>query len=251
MTSSFNLLSGKTALITGTNRGIGKTILETFAMNGADIIACARRETDEFISFINGIKDKYGIDIHPLFFDLSKDDEIKNALKEIVNKKTRIDILVNNAGIAYGGFLQMTSINKIKEVFDINFFAPMLITQYVSKLMIHQKQGSIINIASVVALENYPGYSAYGSSKAALIYATKTLSGELAPYNIRINAIAAGLTNTDMANQMEVKAKEGMLKDSAMKRMASTEEIANSVLFLASDLSSFVNGQVLRVDGGM
>jgi 3-oxoacyl-[acyl-carrier protein] reductase len=145
----------------------------------------------------------------------------------------------------------MTPISKIKEVFEINFFSQLLIIQYVSKLMMKQKSGSIVNMASIVGLDGYPGYTAYGSSKAALIYATKTLARELAPYNVRINAIAPGLTETDMAMQMEGKAKDKMVNDSAMKRLAKPEEIANMALFLASDLSSFVNGQVMRVDGGM
>jgi 3-oxoacyl-[acyl-carrier protein] reductase len=248
---SSKLLENKTALITGCNRGIGKVILETFAMNGASIVACARKESPEFTAFLDDVALKYGISIRALYFELTNEAEIKDSLKTLVTEKCKIDILVNNAGIAHGGFLQMTSINTIKEVFEINFFSQLLIIQYISKLMMRQKSGTIINMSSIAGLDAYPGYSAYGSSKAALIYATKTLAIELAPYNIRINAVAPGLTETDMATQMEEKAKDIMVGDSAMKRLAQPQEIANMALFLASDLSTFVNGQVMRVDGGM
>lgn len=248
---SSNLLEGKTALITGCNRGIGKVMLETFAMNGASIWACARKETPEFTTFLNETASKYKVTIRALYFELTNEQEIKDALKVLVTEKCKIDILVNNAGIAHGGFLQMTSLSTIKDVFEINFFSQLLIIQIVSKLMMRNKSGSIINMSSIAGLDAYPGYSAYGSSKAALIYATKTLAKELAPFNIRINAVAPGLTETDMATQMEDKAKDIMVGDSAMKRLAQPQEIANMALFLASDLSSFVNGQVMRVDGGM
>jgi 3-oxoacyl-[acyl-carrier protein] reductase len=249
--SSFNLLTHKTALITGSNRGIGKAIVEIFAMNGASIIACARKESPEFQTFLNNISSKYGVAVRSMYFDLKNEDNIKEAFKKLIAEKCRIDVLVNNAGVAHGGFLQMTNLNTIKDVFEINFFSQLLIIQYVSKLMMKQRNGSIINMASVVGIDSYPGYSAYGSSKAALIYATKTLSRELASYNVRINAIAPGLTETDMALQMEEKAKKILQENSAMKRLAKPEDVANMVLFLASDMSSFINGQVMRVDGGM
>jgi len=251
MMLSSKLLKGKVALITGCNRGIGKAIVEKFAMSGADIYACARKETPELNIFLDEVSKKYNVDVERIYFDLTDENQIKESLKILLTEKRKIDILVNNAGIAHGGLLQMTSLSKMKEVFEVNFFSQILIIQMISKLMMRQKEGSIINLASVAGIDSFAGYSAYGSSKAALIYTTKTLSKELAPYNIRINAIAPGLTETDMAVQMEKKAKEIMVGDSAMNRLAKPEEIANMALFLASDLSSFVNGQVLRVDGGM
>ena len=251
MLSSSHLLQGKVALITGCNRGIGKVILELFALNGSDIWACARKKTPEFESFIDDIRKKCQVKIHVLYFDLTDEPEVKKKLGELVQEKQRIDILVNNAGVAHGNLLHMTPVSKTREVFEVNFFSQLLVTQIVSRIMMKQKNGSIINLASIAGLDAYPGYSAYGSSKAALIYATKSLSKEFAQYNIRVNAIAPGLTETDMAFQMERKAKEEMISDSAMNRLAKPEEIANTALFLASDLSTFINGQTIRVDGGM
>ena len=251
MTLSSNLLVNKTVMITGANRGIGKAMVELFALNGASIWACARKETIDFLEFVNEVSARNNVTIRTLYFDLKNETEIKESLKVLITEKSKIDVLINNAGIAHGGLLQMTTINTIKEVFEINFFSQLFIIQYISRLMIKQKSGSIVNMASIAGMDSYPGYSAYGSSKAALIYVTKTLAKELAPFNIRINAIAPGLTETDMALQMEKKANETMINDSAMQRLAKPNEIANTALFLASDLSTFINGQVIRVDGGM
>ncbi|MEO8173148.1 MAG: SDR family oxidoreductase, partial [Sediminibacterium sp.] len=157
---------------------------------------------------------------------------------------------VNNAGVAHGGFFHMTPMHKIREVFEINFFSQVLVTQYITKIMLKQKSGSIINLSSIAGIDAHPGYIAYGSSKAALIYATKNMAKELASSNIRVNAVAPGLTETEMANQMEAKARENMIKHSAMNRLATPQEIANTVLFLASSQSEFITGQVIRVDGG-
>ena len=233
-------LKDKVAVVTGGSRGIGRSICELFADEGAHVIALYKTNFNYEKANVEGYK-----------ADVCLDSDIEKLKEFILNKYGKIDILVNNAGIAHGGFLQMTSLSTIKDVFEINFFSQLLIIQIVSKLMMRNKSGSIINMSSIAGLDAYPGYSAYGSSKAALIYATKTLAKELAPFNIRINAVAPGLTETDMATQMEDKAKDIMVGDSAMKRLAQPQEIANMALFLASDLSSFVNGQVMRVDGGM
>ena len=174
-------------------------------------------------------------------------DEIKN---KIFKTNQKIDVLVNTAGIAHGGFFQMTPISKIKEVFDINLFAQMEIIQLIMKVMMKNQKGSIINLASVLGIDITAGSCAYGVSKAALIAFTKTLAAEYAKYNIRINAVAPGLIDTDMAKLMEEGAKERLLGQSAMHRLGKPDEVADLVLYLASDRSSFINGQIIRVDGG-
>jgi 3-oxoacyl-[acyl-carrier protein] reductase len=248
--SASKLLSGKIALITGANRGIGKAIVELFAENGADVWACARKETTGFSNFLEEMKEKYQVMVKPLYFDLANEGEIKGALTGLIVNKERIDILVNNAGIAHGSLFQLTSLSKMKEVFEINFFSQVMVTQYIARIMIKQKEGCIINMVSIAGIDGDSGYTAYGSSKAALIFVTKTLSKELAVYNIRVNAIAPGLTETDMAGLMNEKAKDTMIKASSMKRMAKQNEIASTAVFLASDLAGFITGQVIRVDGG-
>ncbi|MBP3889428.1 MAG: SDR family oxidoreductase [Cellulosilyticum sp.] len=245
------MLKDKNAIITGANRGIGKKTLEVFAAQGANIWACARKSNEEFEEYIAELSKTYDVIIEPIYFDLSDDEEIKKAMKQIIDTKKDIHILVNNAGIvAESKLFQMTTIEEMKRVFDINFFAPMLISQYISKKMLRQKQGSIINMSSIAAIDGEPAQLEYVSSKAALIGATKKLAIELGKYGIRVNAVAPGATDTDMGGKIKQEVLEQTLNKTVMKRMATTEEIANTILFLASDLSSYITGQVIRVDGG-
>ncbi len=246
------LLKNKNTVITGCNRGIGKEIIKVFAENGANIWACVRRESGTFSKYINNLEQKHSVSINPVYFDLSDEEQIKTGVKTIKETKEPVDILVNNAGAIFTALFQMTSMQKLKEMFEINYFSQMLLTQYISRIMMRQKSGSIINISSSAALEGNEGRTGYASAKAAMITSTKVLAKELAPYNIRVNAVAPGLTQTEM---MESSTPEDALKETlnriCMKRVGQPEEIANSVLFLASDLSSYMTNQVLRVDGGM
>ena len=246
------LLKNKNTVITGCNRGIGKEIVRVFAENGANIWACVRKESETFSKYINNLEQKHSVSINPVYFDLSDEEQIKTGVKTIKETKEPVDILVNNAGAIFKALFQMTSMKKLKEMFEINYFSQMLLTQYISRIMMRQKSGSIINISSSAALEGNEGRTAYASAKAAMITSTKVLAKELAPYNIRVNAVAPGLTQTEM---MESSTPEDALKETlnriCMKRGGQPEEIANSVLFLASDLSSYMTSQVLRVDGGM
>jgi 3-oxoacyl-[acyl-carrier protein] reductase len=244
-------MGNKTVLITGCNRGIGKEAVRLFAEHGYNLICCIRKENEEFSTFVSELKGMYGIETDILYFDMTDEDSIKEALKPILKERRQIDVLINNAGIATGGFLQMTSMKQLKEVFQINYFSHVLITQLITKLMMRQKSGCVINMGSVAGLDNFAGYTAYGASKAAMMSFTRTIARELAPYNIRVNAIAPGLTDTGMAGQMEEKAWKEMVERTDMNRLGKPCEIAQMMLFLASDEASFVTGQVYRVDGGM
>jgi len=244
------LLKGKCAVITGCARGIGKKTVEVFAQNGANIWACCRKPTDEFESYLKRLAHECGVSITPLYFDLADSEQIKAGMKTIISSKTGVDILVNNAGVTHNALFQMTTLGQMKDIFNVNFFAQMEITQCLLRLMTRQKSGSIINISSTAGLDGDSGRSAYGASKAALICVTKSLARELAPSNIRVNAIAPGITRTDMLQSMTEKVIAERLQTACIKRPADTREIADAVLFLASDLSSYVTGQVLRVDGG-
>lgn len=246
------LLKGKAAIITGSARGIGKQCLESFAEQGADVFACARKKTDEFEEFCQKLAEEKEVMIRTVYFDFMMEDEIKNAIKEIGSITKDIDILVNNAGMVGNiNLFQMTPVRMMREEFEVNFFGPMLFTQYISKWMGRKKKGSIVNISSVAGLDGNTGTLQYVSSKAAVIAATKSLAIELGKAGIRVNSVAPGLTDTDMGNMMSDNLEQETLSHQIFARKAKTEEIASAVVFLASDMASFITGQTLRVDGGM
>ncbi len=242
--------SGKNVIITGARRGIGRRVLELFARNGADIWACIRTENESFVAEIDSLAAKNNVLIKPVYFDLADEASVKSGIQSIIKEKKTIDILVNNAGISYGGLGVMTPISALHEVFQINYFAQIQIMQMVLRVMMKQKKGTIINMSSIGGIETAPGYLAYGSSKAALIHATKTLSREVGQYGIRINAIAPGLTETEMGNVKSEEEIQKILDRSSLHRKADPLEIAECVMFLASERSSFITGQVMIADGG-
>jgi 3-oxoacyl-[acyl-carrier protein] reductase len=162
-----------------------------------------------------------------------------------------IDGLVNNAGISNNSLFQMTSMEELKRQFDVNFFAPYVLTQYISKMMIRNKKGSIVSVSSSAALDGNSGKSAYGASKAALLTATLSISEELAGSGIRANVICPGVTETDMIGSMPEYIIEMQKEDAFLKKLGTTEDIANTAMFLLSDLSSYITGQIIRVDGGI
>jgi len=200
---------------------------------------------------ISDISKECNNQITPLYFDLSNESEIDHGVKTISSQSDKIEIIVNNAGVNQVSLFQMTPIKKIKEIFDINFFSHLSLTQRLMKIMIKNKKGSIINIASNAAEECDAGRTGYASSKAALIAFTKVLSKELGNFNVRVNAVAPGLTKTNMMEKdISKKIFDEAIKRVALKRPAEPEEISNVVMFLASDLSSYVSGEVIFVTGG-
>ncbi len=234
------------------NRGIGKKILEVFSSNGAMIFACVRDIDDKFKLYIDDLKKKFNNKIIPIQFDLNNESQIKEAANTILSSKKSIDILINNAATIYTAMFQMTSVKKLREIFETNFFAQTIFTQYILKSMIKKKNGSILYISSSSALDGNEGRSAYSSTKSAIIAQAKVLSREMGIHNIRVNALAPGLTNTDMMT--ENSSKEiiiNIASNTSLKRIADPKEIANVALLISSDLASYITGQVIRVDGGM
>ncbi|MBP3474713.1 MAG: SDR family oxidoreductase [Lachnospiraceae bacterium] len=244
------MLKNKNVIVTGAGGGIGLATVNKIAENGGNVWACTRTKTEQFEQDLQNIANQYGVWIKAVYFDMTNESQMKTAIKEISLEKRSIDVLVNAAGTVYNGMFTMTSISKLKEVFEVNYFEQIYIMQLVARLMMRQKKGSIVNVASVSGIETTEGKLAYGSSKAALIYASKTISKELAQYNIRVNALAPGLTDTKMNKEIPDADLQKVLDRSSMKRMANPEEIANAIVFLASDQSSFMTGQVMVVDGG-
>lgn len=248
---SKKLLEGKTVIVTGTAKGMGKQMIETFANHGATIFAHARVETEEHQEFCKHIVAENNVQIFPIYFDLRDENAIKNAIKEIKNSKLAIDGLVNNAGITYNALFQMTNMEELRTQFEVNFFAPFLFTQYVSKLMSRNKKGSIVNISSSAAQDGNSGKSAYGASKAALLTMTMCIAEELGSSGIRANVICPGVTETDMLSTMPDYIMDIQKEATFLKKIGKTVDIANTALFLLSDASSYITGQVFRVDGGV
>ena len=246
------LLPNKTAVITGCKKGIGKALLEEFSKNGANIFACVRKVDDEFQSIIKKIQDKNKNEIYPVEIDLSNEQNVIKGAKEILAKKIPIDILINNAGVVFSSIFQMTTSSKYKEIFDINFHSQILLTQFIIKAMIKNKNGNIVFISSSSGIDGNEGRSAYVASKAAIIGQAKVLSKEVGRFNIKVNTIAPGLTNTDMMrNNTPEKMTNEIVSKLSLGRVAEPKEIANVALFLCSELSDYITGQVIRVDGGM
>ena len=244
------MLKGKTAIVTGANRGIGLAVVKTFAQNHADILACARTQTTEFEKEMKALALQYDVSIQPVYFDLSDENATTAAVKQLIRNTDHIDILVNNAGVTTAGLFGMTSIAQLKQTFDVNFFAQLSITQLVTKKMVRNHSGSVINICSVSGLSNEKGRLAYGSSKAALAFATKTLAIELGASGIRVNAVSPGFIDTDMWRQRSDELRTTVLNETPLVRQGSPVDVAKAVLFLASDDSSYITGRNIIVDGG-
>lgn len=244
-------LAGKNAVITGCNRGIGKAILEKYAESGANVWACLKTFDSETEALFKQIAGENVIWIRYVPLDLEDDRSIQDAVRMIRRDKKNVDILVNNAGIPFSGMLATTSAADLRRVMNVNFIAPLMLIQGLSRIMIRQRSGCIINMASVGGIEAREGYLAYGASKAALIWATKQISRELGHYNIRVNGIAPGLVETRMGTGIHSEEEiRNTVELSVMKRLGKPEEIADVAVFLASDEASFITGQVIRADGG-
>lgn len=242
------LLNNKTCLITGTSQGIGKAIAERFAQEGA-IVYANSLETENIDQWASGLSKKENTPVIPLYFDVTDYAAAKNAIMRIKKEQNQIDVLVNNAGIGIHEALGMITIDNLKKTFEVNVFALLNMLQLVSRIMIRQKAGSVINISSMVGLHGNPGQLSYAASKGAVITLTRSAAKELANKNIRVNSIAPGLTNTEMFRKAEYKNMENRINRIGMGRLAKPEEIADACVFLGSDLSVYISGQTIGVDG--
>lgn len=248
MGSKSNLLTNKVVLITGCNRGIGKAILEKFAENGAIVYPSARQPGSLDI-IAEELSSKYKTKIIPVYFDVRNSNAIKEVVLKINKEFKRLDCVVNNAGIMEDALIGMATERNMQDTFAVNVFAVINIIQYVAKIMKKQQSGSIVNISSIVGVNGNAGQIVYSASKGAVISLTKSAAKELAPFNIRVNAISPGMIDTDMFRSIGETRVNERIQKIGMKRMGSPEEIANTALFLASDLSKYISGQIIGIDG--
>jgi len=253
MTSVVNAasLTGKICLITGATRGIGLAAARLFAQNGAQVLLVGRN-ADELAQRAAEINETCGAEVAASFTcDVSDDTAVKDLFQAVFKRYKRLDVLLANAGVLDDALLGMVNRAQIERVFGANTFGLIYCAQYASRLMARSGGGSIINIASIIGTNGNAGQAVYGGSKAAVLGITKSLAKELAPGQIRVNAIAPGFIDTAMTQGLsEAKFAERM--DSiAMGRIGTPEDVARTALFLASDLSTYVTGQCIGVDGGM
>ena len=244
------LLAGKTALITGASKGIGRKIADVFAQHGANV-AFTYLSSVEKGQALEGELQEYGTQIKGYRSDASKFDEAEQLIENIVADFGGLDIVVNNAGITKDALLMRMTEEAWDDVININLKSIYNVTKAATKVMMKSRKGSIINMSSVVGIQGNAGQSNYAASKAGIIGFSKSIAKELGSRNIRTNVIAPGFIRTEMTEVLDQKVVGAWEAGIPMKRAGETEEVANACLFLASDLSSYVNGQVLAVDGGM
>ena len=237
-------------IITGANRGIGKTMVEVFAAKSHNVWACARKQSLEFEEQLRNLSNQHNVWVKPVYFEMTDEESLKEGLNSIFADKQPIDVLVNNAGISTVGLLSQTKVEEVKRLFDVNYFSVLRIIQLVSKKMMMKRKGAIINMASLAGIEPQPGKIAYGSSKAAVILMTQCLAKELGPLGIRVNAIAPGPIETEMIHQYNDDMLKQLASESSLRRLGKPEEIAQTALFLASEQASYINGEIIKVDGG-
>ncbi|MCL2557551.1 MAG: 3-oxoacyl-[acyl-carrier-protein] reductase [Treponema sp.] len=242
------MLNGKKALVTGASRGIGKAIADLFVANGAEVWGLDLREPadlDERVAAAGGR-------LHWAVADLGRLSEIDGAVKGALEQAGGFDVLVNNAGITRDGLSFRMSLDDWQKVIDVNLSAAFFVARTVAWDMIQKRRGgSIVNMASVVGIHGNGGQANYAASKAGLVAVTKSLAQEVAARGIRVNAIAPGFIDSDMTAVLPQDVKDKMLGAIPFRRFGQPADVANAALFLASDLSSYITGQALPVDGGM
>ena len=240
----------KTALITGASRGIGKQIALTLAQNGYDIAINYRTENEALIETKKQIEEK-GVKCLTVQGDVSNFEDCERFVKEIIEEYGKIDVLVNNAGITKDTLLMRMKKEDFEDVIDTNLVGTINVTKNVITHMLKARSGRIINISSVVGVAGNAGQTNYSASKAGIIGFTKSLAKEVASRGILVNAVAPGFIETGMTDVLKEDIKEEIAKSIPLKRIGTTQDVANLVKFLAGEDSSYITGQVINVDGGM
>ncbi len=245
------LLAEKTVLITGANRGIGRAIALKFSSEGAKVILSGRNR-EELEALKTTIQETNPAHVPMVLeLDVSNFESIKQAFRELSESKTVLDGLVNNAGIMKDAPLMMTTETDVRQMFETNTFGTIYCCQFAIKNMLKNRKGSILNLSSIIGEKGSSGQSVYSASKSAIIGFTKSLSKEVATFNIRVNAVSPGFIETDMTSGKSVEYYERNLLNIPLKRFGTVEDISNLAVFMISDNSGYITGQTIGIDGGM
>lgn len=240
----------KTVLITGASRGIGRTTAIEFAKKGYNVVINYVSDDSAAQNLKSLLTKNYNVNVMICKCDVSKEDKVKEMVKNIIDYFGKIDVLVNNAGIAIDTMFEDKTVENFRKILDVNLIGSFIVSKEVGKYMLKQKSGSIVNVSSTNGIDTYYEYSLdYDASKAALISLTHNLSEYYSPY-VRVNAVAPGWVNTEMNKELDEDYIAEECDSIYLKRFAEPEEIAKAIYFLASDDASYINNEVLRVDGG-
>lgn len=237
------MLKGKTAIVTGATKGIGKAIAQLFADQGAVVYGLGRNQED-----LNKLNE-YADNMHAVLADVCNGNQCKEIFSTIYKEEGRIDILVNNAGIMQDALIGMITDSQIQMLFQTNVYAVIQLTQLAARFMKRRKEGIILNLSSIIGTNGNPGQSVYSATKGAVISFTKSAAKELAPQGIRVNAIAPGIIQTDLLASVPEEKLQERISKIQLGRMGTPQEVAEAALFLASDRSRYISGQILGVDG--
>jgi len=242
------MLQGKVILVTGASKGIGRAIALMAAKNGATVVANYNRSEREARDLVNQATGE-GLKIDIFKADVSSEQEIDLMFKHIRERHGHLDALVNNAGIVSNNLLMMTRTDELNRIIEVNCKGSFLCMRSAAKLMMKQKCGRIVNISSIVGVQGNSGQVAYSGSKSFIIGMTKSAAKELGIYGINVNAVAPGYIDTDMTKNLSVEVKQKLLSNTPLGRIGTPEDVAKVVIFLCSDMGSYISGQVIGVDG--
>ena len=251
------MIKNKNIIITGAFQGIGKETVKVFAENGANVFACSIpiidiNKKDEFEKFCNELETNNNVFVKPIYFDMCDDEQIKNAVKQIQQTKTQIDGLINIAGINRDACFGMITEKDLEDTFKINVFSQIIFTQYIVRLINrNNNSASIIFTSSIAAINGNIGQVSYGASKAALIGAMKSMCKELGLKGIRINCIAPGVIKSPMTENINKDLLNNNIRAMDIPHIGNPLDVAKLYMFLISDLSKHITGQVIKIDGGM
>ncbi len=244
------LLEQKRIIITGGSRGIGKAIVEEALQEGAHICSI-NRSPSPHLDELNNLAEKKGVSLHWIYADVSNEDSITEAIQEAAKLLGGVDVLINNAGITRDGLLFGMKKDAWDQVINTNLSSAFFTSKVVARMMARQRSGSIINMTSVVGIMGNGGQANYSASKAGLIGLTKSIAREVGSRGVRVNAIAPGFIQTDMTEVLGDNVKDELQRSIPLQRIGEPKEVAKTAVFLASDMSTYITGQIIQVDGGM
>lgn len=240
----------KVVLVTGASRGIGKAIAAAYAKLGARVIANYNKNREEALVLVKELNSN-GYSIEIIQADVSKSKEVEKMVDEILKKHGHIDILINNAGIRKDGFLAMMSEDDWDDVINVNLKSVFNVTKWVSRAMMFERKGKIINISSLSAFKGLAGQTNYAASKGGIISFTRAAATELSHFGIQVNAVAPGLVDTEMIKDMDKRAFQELIQKIPLGKIGTAQDVVGGVLFLASDRSDYITGQTILIDGGL